>query len=52
VTYRVWRLFMQGRSCIPNGKAKSIPVLLSKPRNGKSRLPLTREDWYMPPDYA
>lgn len=47
VTYRVWRLYMSGSAhAFTSGRLNLYQVLLSKPQNGESHLPLTREDWY------
>jgi cyclopropane-fatty-acyl-phospholipid synthase len=49
VAYRIWRLYMAGSShAFRTGRLNLFQVLLSKPRNGRSGLPLTREDWYTP----
>lgn len=47
--YRVWRLYLA--SCAHGfhaGLFDLYQTLLSKPLNGASELPLTREDWYRP----
>jgi cyclopropane-fatty-acyl-phospholipid synthase len=47
VTYRVWRLYLSGSAhAFTNGRLNLYQVLLSKPEDGNSHLPLTREDWY------
>lgn len=47
VTYRIWRLYMSGSiHSFKNGWLCLYQTLLSKPEQGKSGLPLTREDWY------
>jgi cyclopropane-fatty-acyl-phospholipid synthase len=47
-TYRVWRLFMSGSAHgFTVGRLNLYQALLVKPdRDGCSRLPLTRADWY------
>lgn len=47
-TYRVWRLYMAGSAHgFAQGRLAVYQVLLSKPDvNGRSHLPLTRQDWY------
>jgi cyclopropane-fatty-acyl-phospholipid synthase len=46
-TYRVWRLYMAGSAYgFLTGRVGIYQALLVKPDGGKSRLPLTREDWY------
>lgn len=46
-TYRVWRLYMSGSAhAFTTGRLNLYQVLLSKPDDDESRLPLTREDWY------
>jgi cyclopropane-fatty-acyl-phospholipid synthase len=47
-TYRVWRLFMSGSAHgFDVGSLNVYQTLLVKPDDqGRSRLPLTREDWY------
>lgn len=48
VTYRVWRLFMSGSAHgFDHGRLSVFQTLLVKPdRAGRSKLPLTRGDWY------
>ncbi len=48
-TYRVWRLFMSGSARgFSAGSINVYQTLLVKPdEQGRSRLPLTREDWYL-----
>jgi cyclopropane-fatty-acyl-phospholipid synthase len=49
-TYRIWLLYMAG--CAAAFRRSDIAVyqmLLSRPDRGESRLPLTREDWYLVP---
>jgi cyclopropane-fatty-acyl-phospholipid synthase len=49
VTYRVWLLYMAGSAAaFRRGEIAVYQVLLSRPDQGNSRLPLTREDWYLP----
>jgi cyclopropane-fatty-acyl-phospholipid synthase len=51
VAYRIWRLYMAGSAHgFAIGRLNLYQVLLSKPDQGDSRLPLTREDWYCPPN--
>lgn len=46
-TYRTWRLFMSASAFgFETGRYNVYQSLLVKPDHGKSRLPLTREDWY------
>jgi cyclopropane-fatty-acyl-phospholipid synthase len=46
-TYRIWRLYMAGAAHrFRSGVLNVYQTLLAKPLRGKSRLPLTREDWY------
>lgn len=47
-TYRVWRLFMSGSAYgFTHGKTNLFQSLLVKPNeDGRSGLPLTRNDWY------
>lgn len=46
-TYRIWRLYMAGSAAaFRRGDIVLYQTLLSRPARGKSRLPLTREDWY------
>ncbi|NOZ26725.1 MAG: class I SAM-dependent methyltransferase [Chloroflexi bacterium] len=47
-TYRVWRLFMSGSAHgFTVGRLNVYQALLVKPdEDGRSGLPLTREDWY------
>jgi len=46
-TYRVWRLFLHGSAyAFALGLLNIYQVLLLKPDNGRSGLPLTRSDWY------
>jgi cyclopropane-fatty-acyl-phospholipid synthase len=47
-TYRVWRLFMSGSAHgFKTGRLNVYQALLVKPDSeGRSRLPLTRADWY------
>jgi cyclopropane-fatty-acyl-phospholipid synthase len=47
VTYRVWRLYMSWSiHAFLTGQANIYQTLLSKPEQGNSKLPLTRNDWY------
>lgn len=46
-TYRIWRLYMAGSAHgFKTGQINLYQALLVKPDNGKSGLPLTRDDWY------
>ena len=46
-TYRIWRLYMAGAvHRMRRGRLNVHQTLLVKPSNGRSGLPLTREDWY------
>jgi cyclopropane-fatty-acyl-phospholipid synthase len=48
-TYRIWLLYMAGSAAaFRRGDIGLYQVLLSRPDRGQSRLPLTREDWYLP----
>lgn len=48
-TYRVWRLYMAACAHgFHTGLFDVYQTLLSKPRGGRSDLPLTRADWYCP----
>ena len=48
VTYRVWRLYMAASIyAFLTGRANIYQTLLAKPEQGNSRLPLTRNDWYV-----
>jgi len=45
--YRVWRIYMCGCAhAFATGRVNVYQVLLSKPENGNTHLPLTRADWY------
>jgi cyclopropane-fatty-acyl-phospholipid synthase len=45
-TYRIWRLYMAGAvHRLRIGRLNVHQTLLAKPSNGRSGLPLTREDW-------
>jgi cyclopropane-fatty-acyl-phospholipid synthase len=45
--YRVWRLFLHGSAhAFSAGLLNLYQVLLLKPIDGQSGLPLTRADWY------
>jgi cyclopropane-fatty-acyl-phospholipid synthase len=47
VTYRVWRLYMSGSADgFRAGRLNVYQSLLVKPEDGRSGLPLTRDDWY------
>jgi cyclopropane-fatty-acyl-phospholipid synthase len=49
VTYRIWRLFMAGSAhAFRAGRLNIYQTLLAKATGGKTKLPLTREDWYDP----
>jgi cyclopropane-fatty-acyl-phospholipid synthase len=46
-TYRIWRLYMAASAhAFRTARLNLYQVLLVKPANGKSGLPLTRADWY------
>jgi cyclopropane-fatty-acyl-phospholipid synthase len=46
-TYRIWRLYMAGSAyAFRIGRLNVFQTLLSRPANGDSKLPLTRDDWY------
>jgi cyclopropane-fatty-acyl-phospholipid synthase len=46
-TYRVWRLFLHGSAyAFALGALNVYQALLVKPDEGRSGLPLTRDDWY------
>ena len=46
-TYRVWRLFLPGSAyAFAAGLLNIYQTLLLKPDEGRSGLPLTRNDWY------
>ena len=46
-TYRIWRLYMAGAAHrMRRSHLNVYQTLLAKPVNGRSGLPLTREDWY------
>jgi cyclopropane-fatty-acyl-phospholipid synthase len=46
-TYRIWRLYMAGCShAFKLGQLNIYQALLSKPVDGRNKLPLTRADWY------
>ncbi len=46
--YRIWRLYMAGSAhAFATGRVNIYQVLLSKPHQGATGLPLTREDWYV-----
>jgi cyclopropane-fatty-acyl-phospholipid synthase len=47
-TYRIWRLYMAGAAhCFAKGRLNVYQTLLLKPDGGRSKLPLTRRDWYV-----
>lgn len=46
-TYRIWLLYMAGcAAAFQRGDTGLYQTLLSAPERGRSRLPLTRGDWY------
>jgi cyclopropane-fatty-acyl-phospholipid synthase len=46
-TYRVWKLFLRGSAYgFAAGALNVYQALLLKPDQGRSGLPLTRQDWY------
>jgi cyclopropane-fatty-acyl-phospholipid synthase len=46
-TYRTWLLYMAGSAAaFRRGDIGVYQVLLSRPDQGNSQIPLTREDWY------
>lgn len=46
-TYRIWRLYMAGAAHrMRKNRLNIYQTLLAKPMNGRSGLPLTREEWY------
>jgi cyclopropane-fatty-acyl-phospholipid synthase len=46
-TYRTWRLYIAASERrFRSGQLNLYQVLLAKPVDGKSRMPLTRADWY------
>jgi cyclopropane-fatty-acyl-phospholipid synthase len=48
-TYRTWLLYMAGSAAaFHRGDIAVYQVLLSRLDEGRSHLPLTREDWYLP----
>jgi cyclopropane-fatty-acyl-phospholipid synthase len=48
--YRIWRLYMAGSAHqFRTGELNLYQMLLAKPLNGNSGLPLTRADWYCAP---
>jgi cyclopropane-fatty-acyl-phospholipid synthase len=49
VTYRIWRLYMAGSAYrFETGHLSVNQTVLAKPDQGKSHLPLSRADLYMP----
>src|SRR5215467_12601919 len=52
-TYRIWRLYMAGSAHeFRSGHLDLYQMLLAKPNHGDARMPLTRADWYDPPEWA
>lgn len=50
-TYRIWRLYMAGSAhAFRAGRFNLYQVLLVKPSQGFSGVPLTRTDWYRDPE--
>jgi len=48
IKYRIWRLYLAGSwHFFRTGKLDIYQSLLVKAENGKSGLPLTRQDWYL-----
>lgn len=48
-TYRIWLLYMAGcAAAFRSGDIAIFQTLLSRPDHGRSHLPLTRDDWYVP----
>lgn len=48
-TYRIWLLYIAGSAAaFRRGDIGVYQTLLSRPKAGKSHLPLTRDDWYTP----
>ena len=46
-TYRIWLLYMAGSAAaFRRGDIAVYQILLSRPEQGRCRLPLIREDWY------
>lgn len=49
-TYRTWLLYMAGSAAaFCRGALAVYQLLLSRPKHGRSELPLAREDWYNTP---
>jgi cyclopropane-fatty-acyl-phospholipid synthase len=47
-TYRIWLLYMAGcATAFRRGDISIYQTVLSRPDHGNSRLPRTREDWYL-----
>jgi cyclopropane-fatty-acyl-phospholipid synthase len=47
LTYRVWRLYMAGSAYgFETGRLNVYQALFAKPAQGRTLLPLTRDDWY------
>lgn len=52
-TYRIWRLYMAGSAhAFRTNRLNLYQVLLSKPKHGRTHVPLTREDWYQAPRHS
>jgi cyclopropane-fatty-acyl-phospholipid synthase len=50
-TYRVWRLFLPGSAYgFAAGLLNLYQTVFVKPVEGRSGLPLTRQDWYRDPE--
>jgi cyclopropane-fatty-acyl-phospholipid synthase len=48
ITYRIWRLYMAASAhAFRSGRLNLYQMLLAKPLNGQSGMPLTRADWYV-----
>lgn len=46
--YRIYRIYISGCAhAFAMGRVNLYQVLLSKPENGETRLPMTRADWYV-----
>jgi cyclopropane-fatty-acyl-phospholipid synthase len=47
LTYRVWRLYMAGSAYgFETGRLNVYQTVFAKPAQGRTGLPLTRDDWY------
>jgi cyclopropane-fatty-acyl-phospholipid synthase len=47
--YRIWRLYLAGSAYyFQSGKLNLYQSLLVKAQNGRSAMPLTRAEWYLP----